>query len=169
MRITQWGEYGVHFAVYLARRSRDASTTVGAAEIAEAQRIDLQYAQQILRRLRQGGIIESVRGPQGGYRLKRPPHEITLLEILLATEGETFELVCDAKPLSAESCHPATSCGLRKIWSELRAHVDEFLKAHTLDKLAENPTGAFPPKPDFPVIIGGSSASRDRSASPERA
>lgn len=141
MHITQWGEYGVHFSVYLARRALDGTPMVSAAEIAEAQQIDLQYAQQILQRLRKGEIVESVRGPQGGYRLASPPEQITLLDILMATEGETFELLCDAKPLDGANCSSETSCGLRRIWSDLRTHVDDFLKSYTLAALAERPTG----------------------------
>ena len=141
MRITQWGEYGVHFAVFLARRALDGVPMASAAEMAEAQHIDLQYAQQILQRLRRGDIVESFRGPQGGYRLKRRAQEITLLDILMATEGETFELLCDAKPLDGENCSSGTTCGLRRIWSDLRIHVDQFLSAYTLEILALNPTG----------------------------
>ena len=141
MHITQWGEYGIHFAVYLARRAADGVGMVSAADIAEAQQIDLQYAQQILQRLRKGEIVESVRGPQGGYRLAKAPENITLLDILMATEGETFEIFCDAKPLDGENCNTETSCGLRRIWSDLREHVDHFLKSYTLAALAEHPTG----------------------------
>src|SRR5690606_3493579 len=69
MRITQWGEFGVHCTVYIAERHRAGAATVTAAEIADAQGIDPQYTQQILQRLRRKGLITSVRGPQGGYRL----------------------------------------------------------------------------------------------------
>ena len=106
MRITQWGEYGVHFAVFLARRSSEGVPIVGAAEIAESQGVELQYAQQILQRLRKGEIIESVRGPQGGYRLKRSADTISLLDILIATEGESLQIFCDARPLDADTCTP---------------------------------------------------------------
>ena len=136
MRITQWGEYGVHFSTYLAKREREGATSVGAAEIARNQGVDLQYEQQIFQRLRRGGIVDSIRGPSGGYRLCRSPLEISLLDILVATEGDTFELICESRPLDEQRCHVGHACGLRSLWSELKEHVDIFLKKFTLEELS---------------------------------
>ena len=139
MRITQWGEYGIQCSLFMAQRLRDGIKTVGAPEIAQSQDIALQYTQQILQRLRRGKIIESVRGPHGGYCLSRPANEITLHDILKASEGETFEVICDAKPLSQVRCSHGGGCALKSVWKELRSHVDEFLKNRTLEDLAEAP------------------------------
>lgn len=150
MHITQWAEYGIHFALFIAEAEHLGRCPIGASEIAEAQAIDLQYAQQILQRLRKGGIILSVRGPQGGYRLARPPEQITVRDILLAAEGTTFELICDAKPISTERCAKGAPCGIRVFWRELRDHIDRFLVTNTLaDLLAQSPRG------EEPVQIGG--------------
>ena len=143
MRITQWGEYGIHFSAFLARREREGASTTGAAEIAKSQGIELQYAQQILQRLRRGGIVDSVRGPSGGYHLCRPANTITLGDVLVATEGETFEVICDAKPLSGDRCDPESPCGLRSLWHELKDHVDEFLKRYTVEELSRMPAYTF--------------------------
>lgn len=137
MRITQWGEYGIHCAAYLARRALEGAATVGAAEIAEAQGIDVQYAQQILQRLRRGNVIESVRGPHGGYRLTRPPAAITLGEVLTAAEGATFELICESKPIDPTRCSQSSACNLRALWEELRDHVNVFLNNKSLSDLIQ--------------------------------
>ncbi|NLF25682.1 MAG: Fe-S cluster assembly transcriptional regulator IscR, partial [Deltaproteobacteria bacterium] len=65
MRITKWGEYGILCCLYLARHGSEHS--VGALELSRERHIPLQYTQQILQRLRRGGVIESLRGPGGGY------------------------------------------------------------------------------------------------------
>lgn len=150
MRVTQWGELGVQFCLRLAERGEGDLVTVGAAQLAEAQGIALDYAQQILQRLRKGGIITSVRGPSGGYRLARPPEEITLRDILIAAEGDTFELICEAKPLNSVRCNEENFCGLRTIWRDLREHVDLFLNRHTVASLLE-----LSVIEERPVQIGG--------------
>lgn len=138
MRITQWGEYGAHCLAFIADKEKHGTATVNAAHISEAQGIDLLYAQQILQRLRRGGLIESVRGPQGGYKLARPAESITLYDILLAAEGDTFEVICEAKPISPERCTPDHPCNLRKVWENLRTHVDGYLKQVLLTSIMDN-------------------------------
>ena len=146
MRITQWGEYGVLISVYLAdKQSQAENEVVGASEIAHAQGIALQYAQQILLRLRDGGIVESVRGPHGGYRLAKPAQEVSLLHILLAAEGDTFELMCQARPISPLRCLEANPCFLRDIWKNLKTTIDSYLSSLTLDKIVEQSSPALLP------------------------
>jgi Rrf2 family iron-sulfur cluster assembly transcriptional regulator len=133
MRVTRWGEYGILCSLYLARNHDHGA--VGAAEIAESQGIPLQYTQQILHRLRKGGVIASVRGPHGGYRLTKSPQETNLKEILYAAEGDTLELICDSNPVYG-SCHEADrSCSLRDVWHDLKVSIDEMLTSRTLATL----------------------------------
>lgn len=154
MRITQWGEYAVHCLVFVAESHRAGRSTVNAAEIAGSQGIDQLYAQQILQRLRKRGLIESVRGKQGGYRLKLGEDEITLYDILTAAEGETFTVICETKPLSPNRCATDSPCSLRPIWRDLRDHLNEFLTRHTLRDLVERHRRSEPL-----VRISGSQAS----------
>ena len=136
MRITQWGEYGVHLSVYIAHKQIESGGPVSANDIARSQSIAADYAQQILQRLRKGGIIESVRGPLGGFKLSRPAAEITLYDILVAAEGDSFEVICENHPLNNERCAPGNLCSLRELWYDLKLHVDTFLKKETLEALA---------------------------------
>lgn len=136
MRITQWGEYATHFCIYLAQNEALGKKSHTAHDIARAQEIDPLYAQQILQRLRKSNIVESIRGPQGGYKLARSPFEITLKDILAAAEGDTFEVLCESKPLDSARCAPDTACSLRGIWHELKDHVNIFLESKSLQSLA---------------------------------
>ena len=148
MHVTQWGELGVHCAVAIAERERQGRTPVGAQEIANEHRIAVDYAQQILQRLRRGGLVSSVRGPQGGYRLARPASEITLRDILMACEGETFSIICDSKTSVPERCQERLTCGLREIWHDLGRHLETFLVAKTLEELT-----ALQYRADTPIQI----------------
>lgn len=127
MRITKWGEYGILCSMYLARNADRPA--VGAVEIAKEKVIPLQYTHQILQRLRKGGIISSIRGPQGGYRLSRPADQINLKQILFAVEGGTFEVICDVNPnCPRQDC----SCQLSPIWRGLQDEVNRVLEEKTL-------------------------------------
>ena len=137
MRFTQWGEYGIHCSAFVAKETAGTSGTVGAAEIAEAQGIAIDYVHQILHRLRKGGIVDSVRGPQGGYKLARPADQITLGDVLKASEGDTFEVICESKPIDNERCNTGAWCGLRVIWHDLKEHIDTFFVRYTLKDLIE--------------------------------
>ncbi len=112
-------------------------TAVGASEIAENQGIPTQYAQQILHRLRKGGVIKSVRGPKGGFLLAKPASEISLHHILTAAEGHTFELICESDPVHEQSCVHAEACGLRTIWEELQGTINTFLSNRSLASILE--------------------------------
>lgn len=138
MRITKWGECGILCALYLARRFGDSA--VSAIEIATSQGLDLQYTQQILQRLRKGNVIESERGPRGGYRLCQAPQETNLKDILYAVEGDTFQIICDYAPIHPEStdnsqCATQETCSLHGVWQELRGAIDELLEKKTLADL----------------------------------
>ena len=89
-------------------------------------------------------MIESARGPKGGYTLQRKPDQITLKQILYAVEGDTFQIICDHHPLHPDALHPTLcatreSCGLHGVWQDLRAAIDKLLEERTLaDLLKKN-------------------------------
>lgn len=145
MRVTKWGECGILCALYLAKKYGEPA--VGAAEIAETQGIDLPYTQQILQRLRKGDVVESVRGPKGGYKLQRAPKEVTLKDILYAVEGDTFQIICDHSPLHPEvdepsRCSTRETCSLHGVWQDLRVAIDKLLEERTLEDLKLNESAA---------------------------
>ncbi len=133
MRVTTWGEYGLLVAVHLARRGQDAP--VPARDVAERERLPVDFVEQILLRLRRAQLVESRRGARGGYVLARPRGEVSVREILEATENRTFEVNCDVRPLDEARCCEESECSVRPVWMELRNRVDEFLGGVSLADL----------------------------------
>src|SRR3712207_3530017 len=101
MRLSPRGRYAVMAMVELASRAaaggskREAGRPVSLAEITAAQFLSLAYLEQLFARLRRGGLVASVRGPGGGYRLGRPAGEITLAEIIEAVEETIRTTRCE--------------------------------------------------------------------------
>lgn len=138
MRITRWGEYGIIVSMYLGECHARGITSISTSQIAQANNIPLPYCQQILNRLRQGNVVSSTRGPKGGYALKHKTSETNLLDIMLAMEGESFEVICNTDPVDPNGrCHPGVNCGLKNVWTNLHSSIDEFLKKWTLQDLIE--------------------------------
>jgi Rrf2 family transcriptional regulator, cysteine metabolism repressor len=103
-------------------------------ELAAAEAIPANYLVQILGELRNGGLISSRRGKQGGYALARPPAEISLLEIIKLIEGELLEL----PPGGGEG---QSGRRVRQAWGELRAALEKTSAAITLEQLASRAAG----------------------------
>mgnify|MGYP001415216256 CR=1 FL=1 len=141
MRITQWGEYGIHCAAYIAAQEKLGAVSVSAQDISDSQMIDIQYAQQILQRLRKNNIVKSIRGPHGGYKLSRPASDISLCDLLQAAEGDTFELICEQRPINSTRCTPDSACSLRPVWQKLKTHINGFLQSVKLEELLNDSLG----------------------------
>src|SRR5438128_2397497 len=99
MRVTTWAEYGLIVSVNLARRAGQGPAgrggPVAARELAEQEKLPHDYVEQILLRLRRAGLVDSVRGAKGGYHLARPPQDISVKDVIEASEHVTFEVLCD--------------------------------------------------------------------------
>lgn len=141
MRVTTWTEYSLIIALHLARRGGGRTDPVAARELAEAERLPADYVEQILLRLRRAGLVESVRGARGGYLLARVPAEITVRDVMTASEHQTFEINCTSHPVDPERCGPTSNCSIRPVWQALQRRVDDLLSSITLaDLLKEQPT-----------------------------
>jgi len=135
MRVTTWTEYSLIITLHLARRGGEEASPVAARELAEAERLPADYVEQILLRLRRAGIVESVRGAKGGYFLARDPAEITVHDVMTASEHQTFEMNCDAHPVDQERCAPGSACAIRPVWQALQLRIDNFLASVALADL----------------------------------
>lgn len=143
MRVTTWTEYSLIIALHLARRGRMESGPVAARELAEVERLPADYVEQILLRLRRAGLVESVRGARGGYYLAREPQEITVFDVMTASEHQTFEINCESHPVDADRCSPTSGCSIRPVWHALQRRVDDLLSGISLaDLLKEQPAAA---------------------------
>lgn len=137
MRVTKWGEYALLFCIYLGKQQTDGHAKVGAAELGTACRIPTAYAQQVLHRLRKAKVISSSRGPKGGFTLVKSPTDLTLREILLAAEGDTFEVMCDSHPLYSECSVDGFKCSLKSVWHDVKSAIDKTLDSISLKTIID--------------------------------
>ena len=136
MRITTLAEYGVICALHLARRS--AGGPVTGRELAELERLPADYVEQILLRLRRAGIVRSTRGARGGYALAREAEQISIRDVIEASETTTFDLHCVSHPVGEERCSSSQTCSIRPVWMLLQRKIDDVLASVRLsDLLAE--------------------------------
>ena len=156
MRITTWAEYGVICALHLARRSSEGPVT--GRDIAARERLPADYVEQILLRLRRAGIVTSTRGARGGYALARGSDEITVRDVISASELTTFDLHCVSNPLEEERCSASHNCSIRPVWMMLQRKIDDVLESVRLSDLLademvvrERVGLAAPPRPPAPA------------------
>lgn len=133
MRISSKGEYGLRALFDLAQRYGEGP--IQSHEIHQRQGIDENYLNQILILLRKAGLLESVRGPQGGHRLARPPAQITLLEALTALEGPL--LPSEAGRDGVPPAEPIDRDLVRDVWAGARDTIEAYLRGVTLDDLCQ--------------------------------
>lgn len=139
MRITTWAEYGVICALNLARRGNHGPVT--GRELATQERLPADYVEQILLRLRRAGVIKSVRGARGGYLLARPADQISIRDVIHASELETFDLHCVSHPVEEDRCAASHNCSIRPVWVMLQQKIDTVLEGvHLSDLLHDEPT-----------------------------
>lgn len=125
MRITTRGEYGLRCILSIARKGRDSVVSI--REIAEDERLPKDYAEQLLLRLRRAGLVESVRGMHGGYRLGKKATAITVKDVIEALERKTFDGVCHKYTKADKRCIHLKECGLSLVWKRLKDTIDEVL------------------------------------------
>ena len=133
MRITTWAEYGLICALHLARRAGEGPIT--GREIASTERLPADYVEQILLRLRRAGLVNSVRGARGGYSLARAPEEVSVRQVIAASELGTFDLHCVTHPVGEERCAESQSCSIRPVWMMLQQKIDDVLESVHLGDL----------------------------------
>jgi Rrf2 family protein len=124
--------------LHLARRSGHGPVT--GREIAALERLPADYVEQILLRLRRADIVRSTRGAHGGYALARPPAQVSIRDVIAASELSTFDLHCVSHPVGEERCSDAGNCSIRPVWMLLQQRIDEVLEGVNLaDLLADEP------------------------------
>lgn len=131
MKISTKGRYALRLMIDLA--CHPGSAPVSLKDVAERQGISLKYLEQIVGLLGRAGFVRSVRGPQGGYRLARPPEGYTVGEILRLTEGSLAPVSCleDAE----NPCERCGQCGTVDFWAGLYAEINRYIDRFTLADL----------------------------------
>jgi len=147
LKLSTKGQYGVRAMFEVAKNYGRGTTTI--KEIAERQDVSVSYLEQLLNKLRRAGIIESVKGPGGGYVLEREPSEVSIGDILRVLEGPVAITSC-LDP-SADGCSRVDSCVTRMLWKSLGERIEGFLDQITLQELIQEEKRIL----DIPAGKGG--------------
>ena len=131
MRLTTKGRFAVTAMIDLALRSSDGPVTL--AGISERQKISLSYLEQLFGKLRRYSLVDSVRGPGGGYCLARPGGQITVADIVRAVDEQLDATQCGGK----ENCKDEERCMTHELWATLNLKMYEYLSSVTLSDLAD--------------------------------
>ncbi len=132
MRLTTKGRFAVTAMIDLALRGIDSPVTL--ASISEKQRISLSYLEQLFGKLRRYKLVESVRGPGGGYCLARPMEQISVADIIRAVDEQLDATQCGGR----ENCHEEHRCMTHDLWSTLNSKMYEYLSSVSLSSLVDN-------------------------------
>ena len=131
MKLTTKGRYAVTAMLDLALHSHNK--TVSLADISQRQGISLSYLEQLFSRLRKQGLVNSTRGPGGGYRLSRDATKIAVADVITAVDEIVDATRCKGK----QNCHDSHACLTHDLWVDLSAQIHAFLSNITLANLVE--------------------------------
>jgi Rrf2 family cysteine metabolism transcriptional repressor len=146
-------EYGVRLMVDLGRRAGDGpvgeADPVALATVAESESLPLSYLEHLVAKLRQAGLVSSVRGAHGGYRLARPASEIAMLEVVQALEGpitpmECFQPDSEGRVLCSHESDGDEACATKLLWTRVQGGISKALTGTTLAELVEFADGHAP-------------------------
>lgn len=126
MRLTTKGRFAVTAMLDLALNRGDGPVTLAA--ISERQKISLSYLEQLFGKLRRFGLVESVRGPGGGYCLARPCEQITIADVVRAVDEMLDATQCGGM----QNCRKEQRCMTHELWVTLNDKIYEFLSSVTL-------------------------------------
>ena len=131
MRLTTKGRFAVTAMIDVALHGDGGPVTLAA--VSERQRISLSYLEQLFGKLRRHGLVDSVRGPGGGYNLARAAAELSVAEIITAVDEPIDSTQCGGR----ENCHDHHRCMTHELWEELNSTVAGFLAGVKLSDLVE--------------------------------
>jgi Rrf2 family iron-sulfur cluster assembly transcriptional regulator len=131
MRLTTKGRFAVTAMVDLAMQRGSGPVTL--AEISQRQKISLSYLEQLFGKLRRRMLVDSVRGPGGGYCLARNMAQISVADVILAVDEPMDSTQCGGK----ENCHDDQKCITHDLWARLNEHIFDYLGAVTLQQLVD--------------------------------
>jgi Rrf2 family protein len=139
-------EYGVRLMVELGRRNEgvepEEAVPVSLTAVAEAEALPLSYLEHLVAKLRQAGLVTSVRGAHGGYRLAKPAEEIAMLDVVQALEGAIAPMECfhadrEGRVLCSHESDGDRACATKLLWTRVHGGVTKALAGTTLAELVE--------------------------------
>ena len=130
MKLTSRGRYAVMAMADLAKNNAKEPTSL--TEISLRQGISISYLEQLFLKLRKSNLVQSSRGPSGGYVLSRLPGEIKLLSIISAVDEKIKTVKC--KKESKKGCNgKSIKCITHNLWDDLEMHINKFFENNTLN------------------------------------
>src|SRR5258707_13713537 len=129
MRLTTKGRFAVTAMIDVAMHNGAGPVTL--AGVSERQKISLSYLEQLFGKLRRSGLVESVRGPGGGYHLARAAETVTVADVIVAVDEPIDATQCAGQ----ENCHDDRRCMTHELWAGLNDHIFTYLHGVTLAQL----------------------------------
>ena len=152
MKLSTKGRYAVTALADIALNGNAEPVTL--AEIAERQDISLAYLEQLFVRLRRAGLVESVRGPGGGYMLARPAEELRISDVMAAVDERLDAMGCHGRYAEGEGCGKSReACLTHNLWEQLSAHVHVFLSRTSIADVIADRMVPCPAVPDFSELL----------------
>jgi Rrf2 family protein len=136
MRLSTKSRYGLRALFDIAYNTGKLPAQI--QDISRRQNISPRYLEQIFQGLKKNGILTSKRGPQGGYCLAKNPDEITVKDVIQATEGDTLLVDCaGGRKRKNVDCTFDGGCATQTVWEEANARLNELFTSITLKTLCE--------------------------------
>ena len=136
MKLSLRGEYALRALLVLGLKYDQSVTRI--STISEQQNIPKRFLEQILNELKSAGLVQSRRGVSGGYRLARPPEQITLAAVVRHIEGALAPVSCVSERFYEKcSCPDESRCAIRSVMKEIRAAVVQIAERVTIADLCE--------------------------------
>lgn len=132
MRLTTKGRFAVTAMLDIAMHNAEGPVTL--AEISERQKISLSYLEQLFGKLRRHGLVDSVRGPGGGYCLAKQMTDVSVAEIIAAVDEPIDATQCEGK----ENCRDEQRCMTHDLWASLTDKIFDYLSSVSLHDLVNN-------------------------------
>ena len=136
MKLTTKGRYAVTAMLDIAYN--DKGDPIPLAEISSRQNISLSYLEQLFSRLKKRGLVQSIKGPGGGYKLSKDANNIVISEVIQAVDDNLETTSCNGKA----NCHNNKQCISHNLWQDLGIEIKNFLSDVTLQQaIAKNDMG----------------------------
>ena len=132
MKLTSKGRYAVMAMADLAKNNIKEPTNL--TQISLRQGISIAYLEQLFLKLRKNNLVQSARGPSGGYVLSKPPGDIKLLSIIRAVDEKIKTVKCRKE--SKKGCNgKSIKCITHNLWDDLETHINKFFEDNTLSDI----------------------------------
>ena len=129
MKLTTKSRYAVTAMLDIA--SHNTGSPISLPEISHRQNISLSYLEQLFSRLKKNGLVDSIKGPGGGYMLSKDANEIVISEVIQAVDEDLETTACNGK----SNCHNNHQCISHNLWQDLGTEINNFLSDITLKQV----------------------------------